>query len=59
MKQFSSEKFDVYVDENSLKYFGKDVTDYMGSSEKSLVYLYEYGRLVGIICPVNMMKEEK
>ena len=54
VKQFSSEKFDVYVDEDILKYFGKDVTDYRAINEKSLVYLYEYDRLVGIVCPVNM-----
>lgn len=59
VKQFSSGKFDVYVDENNLKYFGKDVTDYMGINEKYPIYLYEYGRLVGIVLPVNMMKEEK
>lgn len=54
VKQFSSEKFDVYVDEDFLKYFGKDVTEYQAINEKSLVYLYEYDRLVGIVSPVIM-----
>ena len=54
VRKFKSENFSVYLAEENLKYFGKDVTDYQGNNERSLVYLYEYDRFVGIVCPVNM-----
>lgn len=54
VREFKGDKFSVYLAEDNLKYFGKDVTEYQAINEKSLVYLYEYDRLVGIVCPVNM-----
>lgn len=52
VREFKGDEFSVYLAEDNLKYFGKDVTEYQAINEKSPVYLYEYNRLAGIVYPV-------
>ena len=53
VREFKGDKFSVYLAEDNLKYFGKDVTEYQAINETSPVYLYEYNSLVGIVLPVK------
>lgn len=51
-KGLKSEKFDVWIDERYLKYLNKDELEFMASSPKELVYVYEDDVFVAVILPV-------
>lgn len=52
-KRLSSGDFSTYLDESNLKYFGKDVTRYTAHNERSLIHLYNYDTLIGVVCPIK------
>lgn len=51
-KGLKSEKFDVWIDEKHLKYLDKSVLEFMASSPKEPVYVYENGVFVAVVMPV-------
>lgn len=53
VRVFAGPKDQIWLADDTFKYFGKDVTEYRGTDKKGPVYLYEYEVLVGIILPVN------
>ena len=57
LHKFKVNEEEVFVNENILNYFEPDAT-FRGKKRNSPLYVYELGKLVGVICPV-IYKEYK
>lgn len=53
LMQIEGEAVTVWVDTKLTEYFGRGAEYHLGESWKSVVAVYEEGRLVGLVCPVK------
>lgn len=51
---FTNRKENIYLDERLIKNFDLKNATFKGKGAKSIVYIYEYGVMVGFLTPINV-----